>query len=103
MAVSVERNFRLQVTESIAGDLGTGIQHHVISPAAATYATGTGDSQFDLVWSDTRTLVATTETLDLAGSLTAAIGGATITMVEIGIICIRNKATAASSQLRVSA
>lgn len=63
-------------------------------------ASGTGDNTFDMVWTDTRTLTATSETLDLSGSLTSAVG-VSITFVEIGLIYIYNKATAAASVLIV--
>lgn len=99
MAVSIERSFRLVATESTANDLGTAIQPHQALPPNVIFESGTTDSKFDLVFSDTRTLTATSETLDFAGSLTAVIGGGTITMVEIGVIYIRNKATAAASIL----
>lgn len=47
------------------------------------FVNGTGAGQFDLLWTDTRTLAASaTEDLDLAGVLADALG-ATLTMAEV--------------------
>jgi hypothetical protein len=57
------------------------------------FANGTGNSQADLFWDDTRTLAtATAESLDLAGSLSKALGG-TLTLVGLKAILV----TAASA------
>ncbi len=99
MAVQTSVAVTLEALESSANDLGTALQKH-LAQFSADYATGTGDSQFDLAWSDQRTLAAASEDIDLAGSLTKAIGG-TFTAVEIGVIYIRNRATVAASRLTV--
>lgn len=63
----------------------------VSAPAALkhtySFASGTGSNQADRIWSDTRTLAASaTEDLDLAGSLTGALG-TTLTFATLkGII-----------------
>ena len=52
-------------------------------------ATGTGSSQSDLIYADSRTLTASsTENLDLAGSLTDALGN-TLTFVNVKSIYIK--------------
>ena len=99
MAVSTAISVSIEANESSANDLGTAIQRHLAS-LILSYASGTGDSQFDLVWSDSRSLVATTEDIDVAGALTKALGG-TFTAVEIGLIYIRNKNTVAAERLIV--
>ena len=107
MAVSAGINVALTLFESIAGDLGLGSKtHRVDYPGTLNngkYASGTGNNQQDLVWSDQRTLVATSEQLDLAGVLTAAIGGAALTFVEVRGICVVNRSTTAASRLIVGA
>lgn len=64
-----------------------------------TNGTGAVDTA-DIVWSDTRTLAATTENLDLAGSLTNAFG-ATITFARIKGIIIHNKNSSVGAVLTV--
>ena len=65
-----------------------------------TLASGTGLDQGDQAWHDTRTLAATSETLDLAGSLTNAFGS-TVTFARVKGIVIHNKATTAAYNLTV--
>ena len=65
-----------------------------------TLATGTGANQADVLWHDTRTLTATSEDLDLAGSLTDAFGD-TVTFVKVKGILIHNKSTTATEILAV--
>lgn len=97
--VTSRGKLELRFLESTTLDLGTAT--FLLSVLREfDLASGTGDSAFDMVWSDTRTLVATSETLDLSGSLTSALG-VSITFVEIGFIYIYNKATAAASVLLV--
>ncbi len=108
MAVSTRINLMVRALESQVKDLGTASLPHLVEyPTAAVnsgqqdFATGTGDYQFDRVWSDERTLTATSESLDLAGSLTSQLDGSTVTFVEVGGILIYNTATAAASVLIV--
>lgn len=108
MAVSARVEFLVRCVESQVKDLGTSTLPHLMTyPTPAVnaglteFASGTGDYQFDRVWSDERTLTATSEDLDLAGVLTSQLDGSTVTFVEIGGIFIYNKATAAASRLSV--
>lgn len=66
---------------------------------ALSDGTGAVDTA-DILWSDTRTLNATTENLDLAGSLTNAFG-ATITFARIKCILIHNKSTTVGHTLTI--
>ena len=105
MAVSADINVALTLMETAANDLGTASQPHRIDYPGTLkngkYASGTASNQQDLVWSDQRTLVATSEQLDLVGVLTAAIGGAALTFVEVRGIAIVNRSTAAAEKLLV--
>ncbi len=68
-------------------DLGS-VSFPLSHTTTASMATGTGASQADLLFSDQRTIAASsTEDLDLAGSLTDAIGN-TLTFVKIKAIII---------------
>jgi len=67
---------------------------------ADSLADGTADNQADLFFADRRTLTATSEDLDLAGSLTDAKGN-TLTFVEIVAILIHNRSTTATEKLAV--
>lgn len=101
MSVVTRINVEVVANESSVLDLGTASMPHRLAIQLAL-ATGTGDNQFDIAWSDTRTLTATSEDLDLSGALTGALGS-TFSAVEVGLILIRNRATAAASRLLVGA
>lgn len=73
MAVTTDIKIRGEWNETGTGDLFTPRAQHTIEHLIAL-ASGTSASQADLVWSDTRSLTATSENLDLAGSLTGALG-----------------------------
>lgn len=64
-----------------------------------TDGTGAVDTA-DLMWSDTRTLATTSESLDLAGSLTNVFG-ATVTFARIKAILIHNKSTTVGQTVTV--
>lgn len=106
MAVDTTLALRLMCSETAAEDLGTAQKSHLFefpgTLGTGNYVTGTADNKFDLVWSDTRTLTAAAESLDLYGSLTTKVTG-TISMVELCGIFIRNESTTAASVLKVGA
>lgn len=80
--------FSVSGNQTSALDLGTASFPFTLSQNVSL-ASGTGASQADRVFSDTRTLTASaTENLDLAGVLTDAFG-ATITFVTIKAVIIR--------------
>lgn len=110
MAVATRFNFALQMLESALKDLGTSVMpHRLVYPPASLnggngeYATGTTDWKFDLAWSDSRSLVATTDALDLRGGLTAELGGAALNFIEVNGIWIVNRSTTLASILKVGA
>lgn len=102
MAVAANVSLKVLATETSSQDLGTakGVWTWEV---AANYATGTSSNQQDLVYQDTRSIAATTSTIDLAGSLTSPIAGTAITMVEVTYICITNKSTTTGEVLSVGA
>jgi len=106
MAVDTTVSLRLMVSETAAEDLGTAQKSHLFefpgTLSTGNYLTGTSDNKFDLVWSDTRSLAAAAESLDLYGVLTTKVTG-TISMVELCGIFIRNESTTATSRLSVGA
>lgn len=61
---------------------------------------GTGSKQNDKQWHDRRTLVATSEELDLAGSLTNVFGD-TVTFAKIRAILIVNRSKVATEKLLI--
>lgn len=110
MAVATRLQFSMLAMESVVNDMGTASMPHKfeypppsLNSGSPEYATGTGDNQFDIVWSDERTLAAAAESLDLYGVLTTRVGGSAINGVELCGIVIINKATAAASRLLVGA
>ena len=76
------------VSQTVTNDLVT-VYFDMSKKDDDTLATGTGASQADLVFADTRTLAASaTEDLDLAGSLVDALGN-TLTFVKVKAIYIK--------------
>lgn len=73
-----------------ANDLGTvAFDTDPTKQAVIALATGTGSGQADLIFSDTRTIAASSsENLDLAGVLTDPLG-ATLTIVKLKAIYVR--------------
>ena len=103
-SLSILARFVQQTTE----DLGTANKTHLfefpgsLNPGG-NYASGTTDNKADQVWSDTRTLAAAADSLDLRGGLTDPLGGAALAFVEVRGLLIRNKGTAAADILLVGA
>lgn len=99
MSATAKLAIDLKMFETYSGDHGpTQKLHRLVE--ALTWLGGTGASQIDTVWSDTRTASATPDTLDLRGSLTGA-NGATLNFAEIVLIVIINRATTAGYLLTV--
>lgn len=98
MAVSLSLSVNIRGREYQIGDLYTAVAEHAAS-YSLEQANGTVDNLQDLIWSDARSLVATSETLDLNNSLNPAVQANLISLVEVRGIYIRNKATVAASKL----
>lgn len=100
MAVTTSISVALRANEQSTADFGTASLPHV-AEFLLDLTSGTIDNKADVVWSDQRTLAGASEQLDLRGVLTAALGGAALSLVEVRAIWIRNRATAAASVLLV--
>jgi len=88
MAVIANVSASVSGTQSSALDLGTISFPFSTSASTAFSTSGTGAGQVDMVFTDTRTLSASaTEDLDLAGSLTGALG-TTLTFARIKAIFV---------------
>jgi hypothetical protein len=87
MAVSANVSLGVSGSQTSALDLGT-VTFPFSASGGAAYTTGTGAGQVDVVFTDTRTLSASaTEDLDLAGSLTGALG-TTLTFARIKAVFV---------------
>lgn len=101
-ASKVELDLSVKVTETESNDLGTSILQHVWSKTA-TYASGTGSNQADLVYSDTLELAGSAQTVDLAGSIASVLSGDTQTYVEVVGFAVLNKSTTSTEVVTVGA
>jgi hypothetical protein len=87
MAVTANVSASVSGSQTSALDLGT-VTFPFSTSASAAYTSGTGAGQVDVVFTDTRTLSASaTEDLDLAGSLTGALG-TTLTFARIKAVFV---------------
>lgn len=92
--MGAQATFKLSLEALLTGtvDIGT-VQHALAYGPAIVFDDGTGASQINQVFADTRTLAASaTEDLDLAGGLTNALG-ATVTFTKVRALIIRPAAT----------
>ena len=89
MATQTKISVSLEAIETGTADLGTPRLVHALTNVL-DMVTGTGSSQSDLVWSDTRSLAATSESIDLAVTLTSQLTGAVVTFAKVKAILIRN-------------
>lgn len=100
MPLTTTLKLDLASTLTTALDLVTA-QAPLSYPRRYTWATGTSADQADLIFTDQRTLTASTnENLDLAGSLTSAFG-ATLTFVKLKALLVY-AATANANNVRVT-
>jgi len=101
MAVELTTTLRLTLTGTLESinDLST-TRDEVSASGNDTLATGNIVDTADAIWSDTRSLAATTEDLDLRGGLTDAFGR-TLQLATIKALYIRNNNTTAGHNLTV--
>jgi hypothetical protein len=100
--MSLTLSMLLKFTATLVGapNLGSN-QFKIPIELQDSLATGTGLDQGDQAWADTRTLAATTsETLDLAASLTNALGQ-TATFARVKLVYIRLVTTTAGAKIYV--
>lgn len=90
MAATLAGNIKVSADFTYSNALDLTTTKDVISQAFSNvFTSGTGDDQVDLIWHDQRTVSASsTDSLDLAGSLSDAFGN-TLTFVELKGIIIR--------------
>lgn len=97
MALTTRIAASISAAETAPADQGTGSFTHLIQ-LAVTIASGTGASQNDRVFSDTRQLAASAnEDLDLAGSLGGKLVGNGATVVFAEVIAIMIKAASGNT------
>jgi hypothetical protein len=102
MALSTNIALTLVATLTGTADLSTP-KDTLNYPITDTLDSGTAIDQADKIYRSTRTLGSgANESLDLAGSLTDALG-ATITFAKVKLILIKNKSTTAANILTVGA
>jgi hypothetical protein len=100
MSMSTILTYSLQSTLSSALDLVTATSPLSYSQRLVLDS-GNGSGEANLQWSDTRTIAASAnEDLDLAGSLTAPLGG-TLTIVKLKLLLI-HAATGNTNNVRVT-
>lgn len=105
MAVTTKIDLRITATEveSNAGAENRPQAYQHTLEELVTYATGTGASQADLVYSVRGSAAASADTYDLAGSLASVVTGSTITFANISGFVIRNNSTTSTENLTIGA
>lgn len=99
MALRTVLELNIKAHEKRSDDLGEAAKLHEFVKSL-TMATGTGANQSDVVFSDRRTLAATSEDFDLVGALTGALGG-TVSLAEVTLIAIHNTSSTAADVLSI--
>ena len=90
MALTSSIRLSIEATQSSAGDLGQRTAPHKYDTGLIRLVDGIGYDQADLVFSDERTLGASSEDLDLCGGFTDAFGTA-VSPAKIKLVLIVNK------------
>lgn len=99
MAATVRSILKVDAKVTVKNSLDLGSPEGILKILSEdTWEPGTGSSQVDRVFSDTRSAAAAVDTLDLAGVLTDAFG-ATLTFAKVTGIIIKNKETATGKKL----
>jgi hypothetical protein len=89
MALATTINLAVTALLTGANDLATEVKATIKGTFSDTLASGTAADQADVVFSDERTLAASAdETLDLAGALENALGGAAVFAELVAILII---------------
>lgn len=87
-------SINLDVKFTLTGDADLGVESYALPyNKRINFANGTGSGQANQVWTDTRTIAASTsENIDLAGVLTNALGS-TVTLARVKAIIIAASAS----------
>lgn len=102
MAVTAAISVLVDIIESISSENQAGPVHHLFDAFKSVQLdSGTGAGQVDLVWSDRRTLTASSsENLDLAGSLLKVFAG-TATFVKVKLVILYNRTSGQTLSFKV--
>jgi hypothetical protein len=97
-------NVFIEMLETASADLGLPqLWHRNKSDSRKiTLTEGTGTGQGDRVYSDVLELAGANQSLDLSGSLTSKLNGATVSFAKIKGIYIRHRGTTSGQDLTVS-
>jgi len=98
MSLDAKTTLTIQGTVEETQDMGHKLRDPLNKTFGTDYADGTASDQCDVVWQDQRTLNATSEDLDMAGSLTDSRGN-TVTFADVKVIAIENTNTTAGQDL----
>lgn len=91
----------VRVQEQGTADLGTPNMTHLID-YTKSLTSGTSANTADMVWSDQDTVTSgAPDDIDLAGALTAAVGGSSLTLLKPVGLCVVNKSTTTGQYLTV--
>ena len=94
----------METATSLGVALGTSQLSHAVDWDTGLFASGTASNTQDLIWSAQDSVAAgAPDTVDVAGTLTSKLSGATISMVEVTLIYIRNKSTTTAEILEIGA
>ena len=99
MAVTLSGSVTFTAVQTGTHDNGTP-RFDDVQALTMALSSGTGSNAIDKWWSDSRTLTATSEELDLVGGLTDALGG-TLSGVEMRVLIVKN--TSATDSLILGA
>lgn len=95
-------DLRINLSEKGTAELGASPAWPATFSYKKEYTTsGTGDGQLDLIWGDGARSLSAAEDLDLAGVLTAKVGGGAITWDEIAGMAFSNLSTTSGRTLTV--
>ncbi|MCP4567646.1 MAG: hypothetical protein GY841_08710 [FCB group bacterium] len=93
MASTVTTKVKLNVKATLAHSVGTASNInniHQFLQQTASLTAGTGDRACDLVYTLSKTMTATTDTIDIDGATLENVVGETVTMVTVNLIAISN-------------
>jgi len=100
VSVKTDLTIRFHAKEEEDNDLGDSRLVQLLE-LTKFYPSGTGASQFDVVYGDSGSAAGSAVSVDLLGSLTSVLTGAAISFVELCGIVIRNKSTTSTEVLTI--
>ena len=100
MSLATTLNLTIQGDHKKTMEIVPSIRDNLNKSYTDSMATGTATDQSDVLWHDQRSLAATSETIDLAGTLTNAFGE-TVTIADLRCLVIKNNNTTAGHDLTI--